>query len=132
MVGPNMPRLIQITPFVMVSDMAKSLAFYTDVLGFSCTFQAANYAFVRRDAAALRLLEAEPDCNLHDPLRQQHCYIDVDDVDALYLELRPALDSLPAARVRALFDTYYGQREFHVIDLDALLISFGMTIKQKA
>ncbi len=37
--------------------------------------------------------------------------------------------TLPAGRFRPLFDTAYGQREFHVIDPDALLISFGERIR---
>ena len=72
-----------------------------------------------------RLVSKSPDKDLSHPYSQQHCYIDVTNIDALYAELKPELEKLPKTRVRQLFDTDYGQREFHVIDPDALLISFG-------
>ena len=98
-------------------------------LGFACTYSADNYAFLRRDNAAIRLLEVLPERELHDRRSQNHVYIDVDDVDGLYAELKPELDKLPQGRVRPPFNTEYGQREFHVRDLDALLISFGQKIQ---
>jgi hypothetical protein len=84
---------------------------------------------MRRDNAAIRLLEVLPERELGDRRSQQHVYIDVNDVDGLDAELKPELDRLPHGRVRAPFDTEYGQREFHVTDLDALLISFGQKIE---
>lgn len=66
----------------------------------------------------------------HDPKHQQSCYIDVLGLDALYEELKPNLDKLPSGRVRAPFDQSYGQREFHVIDEDALLVFFGEPIER--
>ncbi len=117
--------LKQITPFIPVSDLSRALEFYEHVLGFACTFQAERYAFIRRDSAAMRLVEVDPDIDLHEEARQQSCYIDVQDIDDLYAELKPRLDRLPSGRVRAPFDQDYGQREFHVIDLDATLIFFG-------
>lgn len=121
-----MARMIQVTPFAMVGDLRKSIAFFETTLGFACTFHADNYAFVRRDDVAIRLLEVDGD--LSDPKRQQSCYIDVSGIDDLYAELRPALEFLPKGRVRAPFDTHYGQREFHVSDEDALLLQFGEVI----
>lgn len=123
------PTVKQITPFVLTSSLHKALGFYEDVLGFQCTFRADNYAFIRRQGIAIRLLEVEPDCNLNDPRRQQSCYIDVDGLDELFMELKPKLDLLPEGRVRAPFNQDYGQREFHVTDEDALLIFFGERIE---
>jgi len=120
--------MTQLTPFVMVRDLDKSIAFFTGTLGFNLGFKADNYAFLKREQVAFRLLEAEPDCDLSDPARQQSCYVDVDGIDALYAELKPRLDLLPKGRVRAPFNQDYGQREFHVIDEDALLIFFGEAI----
>lgn len=124
-----MAKLTQITPFVCVSDMQKSLDFFCNTLGFTLGFQADGYAFIRRDAAAIRLLEVGAEIDLHDPKREQSCYIDVEGVDELYQSLKPELDKLPAGRVRAPFNQDYGQREFHVIDEDALLIFFGEAIR---
>ncbi len=123
-----MATLKQITPFVLCANKQASIDFFERVLGFACTFSSDNYALLRRDNVAIRLLEVLADRELHDRRSQQHVYIDVDDVDELYAEMKSELDKLAPGRVRAPFDTEYGQREFHVIDLDALLISFGQPI----
>lgn len=125
-----MPHLKQITPMVPVTSLAKSCGFFENVLGFQTTFHADNYAFLRRDSVAIRLLEVDAGIDLHQPERQQSCYIDVVGIDALYAELEPKLSKLPKGRVRAPFDQDYGQREFHVIDEDALLIFFGEAISR--
>lgn len=52
-------------------------------------------------------------------------YIDVEDVDELYAELKPKLDLLPAGQVQPPFDQDYGQREFTVIGPDGDIIAFG-------
>ena len=117
--------LKQITPFVPCTSLEAQIRFYRDVLGFTVGFQAENYAFLRQDAVALRLVEVFPDVDLRSPERQGSFYIDVDGVDDLYAALRPALEALPEGRVRAPFDQDYGQREFHVADEDCTLIFFG-------
>lgn len=124
-----MAKLVQITPFVLCSNKQASIDFFETVLGFKCTFSADNYAFLRRDNAAIRLLEVLAECELRDRRSKNHVYIDVDDVDGLYGELKGELDKLAPGRVRAPFNTEYGQREFHVADPDALLISFGQKIE---
>lgn len=56
---------------------------------------------------------------------EQSCYICVENINGLYAELKPRLDLLADGRVKPPFDQPYGQREFHVIDEDGLLIFFG-------
>lgn len=120
-----MARFVQITPFVLASDLWNQIAFYCDRLGFALEFQADNYAFLRRDGVAIRLIECPPR-NDGKPLGDEHSfYIDVEEIDALYANLSPGLDDLPEGRVRAPFDQPYGQREFHVLDEDGALVFFG-------
>lgn len=121
-------RLTQITPFVPCTSLDRQIGFYRDVLGFTLGFQAQNYAFLRRDAVALRLVEVSADVDLGLPDREGSFYIDTQGLDALYLALKPALDRLPPARVRPPFDQPYGQREFHVADEDCTLVFFGEAI----
>ncbi|MEO0497551.1 MAG: VOC family protein [Pseudomonadota bacterium] len=121
--------MTQITPFILCSDLGEALSFYCDVLGFEAGFVTEGlYAFIRRDAAAIRLLQASPELDLSSPDRQNSCYIDVDDVDELYAQLKARLDGLPEGRVRPPFDQQYGQREFHVHDQDCTLLFFGAAI----
>ena len=122
-----MVTLKQITPFVMVRDLDRAIDFYTNILGYECTFKMDDiYAFIRRDAAPIRLLKAGDNFDLSNPLTQQSLYIDVDDVDELYAELKPKLDTLAEGRVRPPFTQPYDQREFHVNDEDVTQIFFGM------
>ncbi len=125
-----MPRLAQITPLITVSNINRSVKFYTDTLGFVVGFLAENYAYLYRDSVAIRLLAAGEGVDLHNPIRHQSCYIDVEGVDSLYETLRPQLEKLPRGRVKKPFEQFYGQREFHVIDEDSLLIMFGEPVKQ--
>lgn len=122
-------RMHQITPFVPCSDLACQIRFYKDVLGFEVGFDADNYAFLRRDDVAVRLVEVDATVDLAHPERQQSFYIDVHDVDALYASLATGLATLPSGRVTAPFNQDYGQREFHVTDEDCTLVFFGEGVK---
>lgn len=124
-----MAKLMQITPFLMCSDIKAEIAFFEDYLGFNTGFLSEGdfgYAFMRRDNAAVRLLTTKAD--LSDERREQMIYIDVDDVDALWAELGPKLLELPEDRVRAPFIQPYNQREFLVIDEGPNLLLFGHAI----
>jgi hypothetical protein len=60
------------------------------------------------------------------PGNRRFCYyIDVRDVDALYAELKPKLDTLPAKDVHGPADKPYKQRELLVLAPDGNLIAFG-------
>ena len=121
-------RLTQITSFVPCTDLGQQVAFFRDVLGFTVGFEAENYAFLRRDDVAVRPLEVWAEVDLSHPERENCFYIDVQDIDAIYAGMKPALDSLPEGRVRPPFNQDYGQREFHVKDEDCTLIFFGEAI----
>lgn len=121
-----MARITQMTPFIQTHNLGASLAFFKDIMGFECTFRADNYAFIRRGEIALRVLEV--DCEIG----EQMVYFDVDDVDALYAEMRESLETLEAGRVRAPFDQPYDQREFHLKDPDNCLFFFGQPTPQPA
>lgn len=116
-------RLTQITPFVCCSDLSGAIEFYVATLDFIVGYQADNYAFLRRDDVALRLIEGG---SSEDIAQRQHSfYIDVQDLDDLYQDMKPALDQLSDHRVRAPLNQDYGQREFHVLDPDGNLVFFG-------
>jgi len=122
--------LKQITPFVPCTSLERQIEFYRDRLGFTVGFKADNYAFLRRDAVAVRLVEVSPEVDLSHPEREGSFYIDVEGIDALYRSMEPQLSSLPEGRVRPPFDQDYGQREFHVADEDCTLVFFGEAVPQ--
>jgi len=121
-------RMTQITPFIPCTRLGAQVAFYCDILGFTVGFQADNYAFLRRDDVALRLVEVSSDVDVPHPERDGSFYIDVTGIDALYDSLRDRLERLPEGRVRAPFNQEYGQREFHVTDEDGTLVFFGQAV----
>ncbi|MFY0618801.1 bleomycin resistance protein [Shimia sp.] len=121
-------QVIQITPFVPCSNLARQIAFYRDMLGFELGFQADNYAFMRLGNAAIRLIEVAAGTGLEAAGKETSFYIDVSGLDALYARLQPGLKTLPKGRVRAPFVQDYGQREFHVKDEDCTLVLFGEAV----
>lgn len=123
-----MPRLARITPLISVSNVDRGIQFYTEILGFNVGYRSDAYAFVHRDSIAIRLLRAgEGELKAC----RQSCYIDVEGVDDLYESLRNNLEKLPQGRVKMPFNQFYGQREFHVIDEDNLVLMFGEPCRQK-
>jgi catechol 2,3-dioxygenase-like lactoylglutathione lyase family enzyme len=125
-----MTNFIQITPFMHVPDLAPALAFFEDVLGFEAFIRASDYAYLEREGAGIRILRNHGGDGAPPGNRRFAYYIDVRDVDALYAELKPKLDALPAGDVHGPADKPYGQRELSVLAPDGNLIVFGQAIKR--
>ncbi|HST36938.1 MAG TPA: VOC family protein [Allosphingosinicella sp.] len=121
-------NIIQVTPFMHVPDLEAALAFMTGILGFDVPFRQANYAYLSREDAGLRMLEAGPGDPFQPGTRRFAYYFDCADVDALYAELKPKLDTLPDGDVHGPADKHYNQRELLVLAPDGNLIAFGQAI----
>ncbi|MET4387413.1 catechol 2,3-dioxygenase-like lactoylglutathione lyase family enzyme [Bradyrhizobium sp. F1.4.3] len=109
------------TVFV-VSDIAASLAYYCDVLGFEVAFeygQPLSYVCLCCDEVALHLLAASSTKRL--PGHGAIC-IFVRDVDQIHAEVAgrgARLINRPEGRD-------YGMRDFDVVDADGNQLTFGM------
>jgi catechol 2,3-dioxygenase-like lactoylglutathione lyase family enzyme len=125
-----MVNFIQITPFLTVENLERAIAFFSDILGFEVTFRLPDYAFVRRETVGFRLLEQSEGNPAPVGNRRFAYYIDVRDVDTLYAELKPKLDTLPKEDVYGPVDQSYGQRELLVLAPDGNLIAFGQLIEK--
>jgi catechol 2,3-dioxygenase-like lactoylglutathione lyase family enzyme len=108
-----------------VRDIAQSLAYYRDKLGFETAFeygQPTYYAGLSSGGVKLHLVAA------HRTSRQPGngaVTIFVDDVDGLHAELQKR-----GARIlKAPADYDYGLRDFDVADLDGNMLFFGMESK---
>jgi catechol 2,3-dioxygenase-like lactoylglutathione lyase family enzyme len=121
-------NFIQITPFMHVQDMEKALAFFNDILGFETQWRMANYAYVHRETAGFRILEQKGPDGAPPGNRRFAYYIDVRNVDQLYAELKPRLDTLPKGDVHGPADKSYWQRELLILAPDGNLIAFGQAI----
>jgi catechol 2,3-dioxygenase-like lactoylglutathione lyase family enzyme len=109
------------TVFV-VSDLAKSLEHYRDVLGFTVSFQYGNptfYACLCRDEVQLHLIAAQQTKRL--PGNGAIC-IFVRDVDAVHADLVKRAANI----VKPPQNYDYGMRDFDVLDPDGNQLVFGM------
>jgi catechol 2,3-dioxygenase-like lactoylglutathione lyase family enzyme len=121
-------NIIQVTPFMHVPDIEAALAFMTRILGFEIDHRETGYAYVSREGAGLRIMEAGPGDHFQSGTRRFAYYFDCRDVDALYAELKPKLDTLPGGDVHGPADKPYRQRELLVLAPDGNLIAFGQSI----
>ena len=124
-------NFIQITPFMVVRDLAATLEFFTCVLGFEVLHHFERYAYVERESVGFRILEENGEYAPPPGNRRFAYYIDVRDVDAVYAELKPRLDELPSGDVHGPADKPYGQRELLVLAPDGNLIAFGQALPSR-
>lgn len=120
-------NFIRITPFIHVPDIGAAVAFF-ESLGFTTYFRFSDYAYVQRECAAVRLLQNHGDDGAPPGNRRFAYYIDVEDIEALYQELKPVLDKMPPADVHGPADKPYNQRELCVLAPDGNLLVFGQSI----
>jgi catechol 2,3-dioxygenase-like lactoylglutathione lyase family enzyme len=102
-----------------VSDTAVSLAFYTDVLGFSERFRFGDYAGVEHGEVQIHL--SGPGASNKREVGQGSVYIFCDDVDGYHAEItaKGAIAQAPPK------DYDYGMRDFVITDPDGNLLGFG-------
>jgi catechol 2,3-dioxygenase-like lactoylglutathione lyase family enzyme len=123
-----MSNFIQVTPFMIVEDINRAVNFFTDILGFETLLRYSDYAYVHRETAGFRIWEQTGENAAPPGTRRFAYYIDVRDVDQLYAELKPKLDTLPKADVHGPANKPYGQRELLVLAPDGNLLAFGQAI----
>jgi catechol 2,3-dioxygenase-like lactoylglutathione lyase family enzyme len=121
-----MHKVHQITPFLHVPNIEDALAFFCGLLCFELKYRQDDYVYIELDGCGLRLLEEPTRTITADVKARVTVYIDVADVDALHVKLRPALSTLPPDRVGPLKHMPYGQKEFQVRMPDGDWLNFGM------
>ena len=115
-------ELIDAVSVLSVTDIARSLAFYRDRLGFAAEFEMGVYAGVRRGDMALHL-----DAGAHDfSARPTCCRFHIRGVDDLYAELEPRGVVKPDERLATM---PHGMRQFSVLDPDGNRITFAEPVR---
>lgn len=125
--SPHAIRFGRLAAMLPVRDMERARRFYTDVLGFTVTFQNGNpvgFTILKRDAAELHLtLDSHykaPPYNV--------AHLMVDDVDALH-----ALCQQHGLRIiKGLQNKDYGLRAFVFQDPDGNRIDVGTPVRTAA
>lgn len=124
-------NFVSATPNLLVSDLARSLAFYRDVLGFQLKDSVPHeppfvFAWLIRDGVELFLNDAKPVVAEFTTLHAGNTstlFVIVNDVDALHAQI-----SNQARIVMGLTNQFYGMREFALLDPDGYLITFAQRI----
>ena len=122
------PAISGISPFFIVKDVARSLAFYRDRLGFEITFREPAdrpfFGIVQRGGAMIMLktVGVEPLPN-HErqPQARWDAYVSVPDPDSLATEF----SSRNVEFSKPLEDTHDGLRGFELKDVDGYVLFFG-------
>ena len=123
--------LKKLTPNLMVEDVAQTLEFYEDVLGFNVVMtlpEAApfDFAIVSRDGVELMfqsrqsLSENVPALTGSTIGASQTFYIDVSGINDLYEQIRDRVEILVD-----LHTTFYGTQEVYFRDLNGYILSFS-------
>ena len=126
MAGASMQSM---SPFFIVGDVARTIAFYGEKLGFETRFeepaQAPFFAILGRDGAQL-FVKSEKDVpplpnHARHPFMRWDAYVHAPDPDALAAEFagRGVAFSAPLA------DTHDGLRGFEIADPDGYVLFFG-------
>lgn len=114
-------------PQLFVTDMTRTIAFFSGKLGFKVAFaygEPCFYAQLRRDGARLNLRHADGPVYSGDIRAREHllaAHIPVDDVEKLYLEYGSAGVSLHQPLRHQAWDA----QDFIVADPDGNLIAFS-------
>ncbi len=127
-----MPNFIRVTPFMIVDDLERALSFFVEILGFKVRDRVPDYAYIERETAAFRIWEQRGPDAAPPGTRRFAYYIDVHDVDQLYAELKPKLDTLPKGDVYGPVNQNYGQRELILLAPDGNLLAFGHAILESS
>ena len=116
-------KFTSLTPIFSVSDLSKSIEFFTETLGFQLDFiygEPQFYAGLFKDSVELHLVSK----NLRQPAGSGNLSILTNEVDDLHQKLIDAKVQI----IVPLDDRDYGLRDFSCKDPDGNIIVFGTDI----
>jgi catechol 2,3-dioxygenase-like lactoylglutathione lyase family enzyme len=122
----NLPRVLALQPRLPVRNLAASLGFYRDALGFNCAqpdlSDSDGFAILHRDGLALQLVLASQDR----PSGPVTVWIQVDNAASEHQRVK---DIAPIEWGPEVY--WYGCREFSVLDPDGHHVIFSSTTKDE-
>jgi catechol 2,3-dioxygenase-like lactoylglutathione lyase family enzyme len=133
-----MARLGRTIPALPVREVATTVEYFRDRMGFAALHVEAGFAVLQRDDARLHLWQANdegwtsrsdlperPICSGAESFLAgtASCRIETEGVDELYQELATAGVLHPVSR-KGVTETDFGTREFATVDIDGNLIEF--------
>ncbi len=116
-------ELQALTPMLRTRDFQSTIAFYTNVLGFSCASQSPAWASLSRDRVVLMLATPNDHEGDQAPVFTGSLYFQTDQVDELWRALNGK------ARICYPIESFsFGMREFAIYDNNGYLLQFGQPI----
>ena len=125
----------KVTPNLIVSSVDRSLAFYTDVLGFARGMTVPEqppFVFASVASGPVEIFFNDPATVAKESPQLaglamgggNTMFIEVDGIDALHDRLKDRVTV-----VMPLVTQWYGLREFAIIDLDGYVITFAQRVR---
>jgi len=112
----------RISPMLVVANMAETLAFYRDVLGFTVIMESPGYSIVERDGQTIHFQKAASEEVMNCVRGHTEIYIEVSDIHPLWEHVKSFKNRY---KIRDLFDRDYGMTEFHISDTNDCLVFIG-------
>jgi predicted enzyme related to lactoylglutathione lyase len=111
-----------------VADMEATLAFYSEVLGFSAMMKSPEYSILERDGQTIHFQKAESEEVMKCVRGHAEIYIEVSGIEPLWEHVQTFKARY---RMRDLFDREYGMTEFHITDPNECLVFVGQRTSPK-
>jgi uncharacterized glyoxalase superfamily protein PhnB len=124
--GRIVPNLKQVRSVLAVKDLARSVEFYRDMLGFTVDFEADGWSFLSRDQFRLMLghcPDEVPARDIHD--HSWFAHVTVEAIDELHREFKQR----GVNPTQDIEDKPWGMREFTVTTPEGHRIVFGQELK---
>lgn len=118
---------LHLSPMLETNDILATMEFYTKTLGFTCdTFSEEwGWAHFSKDEVTIMFSKPNEKRNIPEPIMSGSLYIEVDDVDSVWDELKYV-----CSICYPIENFEYGMREFGVFDNNGYLLQFGETINK--
>src|SRR6185312_1735264 len=116
--------ILDLVPMLTVPDVAATVAFYTETLGFQAANQMEGWAVVERDGVEVMFALPNEHVPFERPLLTGSLYLRTNSVDALWADLKEKANVL-----YPMEDFSYGMREFAILDNNGYCLQFGQPLE---
>jgi catechol 2,3-dioxygenase-like lactoylglutathione lyase family enzyme len=127
--------LTQIRPLLQVADLARSVSFYGQKLGFATGATDGGFAAIQRDGCVIYLPQKTKEADVTNRSARAvddgwcsydlHLQCQRGTLDALYAEFRAKAVPMPAGFENGPVERAYGMRDFSVFDPDGYDLVFA-------
>lgn len=109
------------------ADLEETLAFYTEVLGFTVGMKSEEYAIVVKDGATIHFMKAADESVMAAVRGHAEIYLEVEDIQPLWAHVQTFRGRF---KMTELSDRPYGMTEFHLSDPNDCLVFVGQETRQ--